>query len=124
MIRDLSQVVLQVNDVETASKFWQDRLGFVIINREALSEQGEIIEVGAHLDAETTLVLRSKRDNEVFNAPTLIFNTLRFDELYEKLSESLPVGEIKEIQGIRTFTFKDLDNHEFYIKEATELQFE
>lgn len=124
MIRDLSQVVLQVNDVETASKFWQDRLGFVIINREVLSEQGEIIEVGAHLDAETTLVLRSKRDNEVFNAPTLIFNTLRFDELYEKLSESLPVGEIKEIQGIRTFTFKDLDNHEFYIKEATELQFE
>ena len=59
MIRDLSQVLLDVENVEAASKFWQEHFGFQVVNV-LTSDDEDIIELGAHLDAETTLVLQKK----------------------------------------------------------------
>lgn len=124
MIRNLSQVLLAVSDVDASAKFWEEKLGFVVVNRTTASETNEaVIEVGAHLNAETTLVLQKQNDVKQV-APTLVFNTMRFDEVYETLSETLTVGDVEEVNGIRTFTFKDLDQYVFRIKEAKELEFE
>lgn len=125
MIRDLSQVLLDVEDVSATSKFWQEHFGFQVVNT-LTSDDQDIVELGAHIDAETTLVIQKKTPgyNQRSMRPSLVFNSNRFDELYETLSASIEVGEIKELHGLRTFTFKDLDEHVFLIKEATQLKFE
>ncbi len=125
MIRDLSQVLLDVEDVLATSKFWQEHFGFQVVNT-LTSDHEDIVELGAHIDAETTLVIQKKTsvDNQKSMRPSLVFNSNRFDELYEMLSASIEVGEIKEMHGLRTFTFKDLDEHVFLIKEAAQLKFE
>lgn len=125
MIRDLSQVLLDAEDVLAASTFWQEHLGFQVVNT-LTSDDHDIVELGAHLDAETTLVIQKKtaEDNQKSIQPSLVFNSNRFDDLYETLSASIEVGEIKELHGLRTFTFKDLDGHVFLIKEAAQLKFE
>lgn len=124
MIRNLSQVVLAVSDVEASAKFWEEKLGFVVVNRTTSSETNEpVVEVGAHLNAETTLVLQ-KQNGVKQVAPMLFFNTMRFDEVYETLSESLTVGNVEEVNGVRTFTFNDPDQYVFRIKEGKELEFE
>ncbi len=125
MIRDLSQVLLDVEDVLATSKFWQEHFGFQVVNT-LTSDHEDIVELGAHIDAETTLVIQKKTsvDNQKSMRPSLVFNSNRFDELYEMLSASIEVGEIKEMHGLRTFTFKDLDGHVFLIKEAAQLKFE
>lgn len=125
MIRDLSQVLLDVEDVSATSKFWQEHFGFQVVNTLTSGDQ-DIVELGAHIDAETTLVIQKKTPgyNQNSMRPSLVYNSNRFDELYETLSASIEVGEIKELHGLRTFTFKDLDEHVFLIKEATQLKFE
>lgn len=125
MIRDLSQVLLDVEDVLATSKFWQEHFGFHVVNT-LTSDGDEIIELGAHIDAETTLVLQKKTAEDIQKStrPSLVFNSNRFDELYETLSQSIQVGEIKELHGLRTFTFKDLDAHVFLVKEAAQLKFD
>lgn len=125
MIRNLSQVILRVNDVEASAKFWQDQLGFVVVNRITLTETNEeVIEVGAHLNAETTIVLQAKNVTAEDVSPMLVFNTTRFDDFHVELSDKITVGKIETIHGVRTFTFEDLDNHVFRVKEAAELQFD
>lgn len=124
MIRDLSQVLLDVENVEAASKFWQEHFGFQVVNV-LTSDDEDIIELGAHLDAETTLVLQKKTHDITRTArPSLVFNSTRFDDLYEHISTSIKVGEIKEMHGLRTFTFEDLDGNVFLVKEAAQLKFE
>lgn len=127
MIRDLSQVLLDVEDVAASSKFWQEHFGFAVVNTVTSTDGEDIIELGAHINAETTLVLQKKTSETLQNStrPSLVFNSNRFDELYETLASSpIETGEIKELHGLRTFTFKDLNGYVFLIKELVELKFE
>lgn len=131
MIRELKQVMVYVDDVERVVKFWEEQLGFVVMNRTEASDGSLIAEIAPHTDAETSIVLFSKsfiRSNSPeleLSTPSLMFSTNDLTDLHEKLTtQGVPVGQIVDIQGLRTFNFSDPEENYFAVTEESQVQFD
>lgn len=124
MIQKLHQVMLYVNDQQTARQFWEEKVGFFV--KSDTTENGlRIIEIASSEQAETSLVLHDKKTIEQMSpeldlgTPSLMFETDNIRALYGTLQNNgVTVGELVVLPFGTVFNFADDEQNYFAVKQA------
>ncbi|PPA70562.1 VOC family protein [Jeotgalibacillus proteolyticus] len=123
MISKLGQVMLYVNDQDSAVAFWTEHMGFIV---KAESSPGDMrwIEIAPSNGEGTSIVLQDKKFIQQMEpelnveTPSLMFFTEALDDLYSGMTEKgITVGEIVEMGGDRIFNFADHEENYFAVME-------
>ncbi|TDM07931.1 VOC family protein [Macrococcus lamae] len=126
MIQSLHQVMLYVENLEQSVAFWQEQLGFKIVNQQELPEGYQSFEMApATINADqTSIVLFDKAFIKKFSpevsleTPSLMFKTADVDALYNDLkAKGVTVGEKLEMPGMKVFNFADTEGNYFAVSE-------
>lgn len=125
MISQIGQIMLYVDNQDTAKEFWTEKLGFTVIS-EGSSQGIRWIEV-APAHAGTSLVLHDKKaiakmEPELnLGTPSLMFYSKNLDKLYTDLKNSnVTLGAIVNTPSGRVFNFADSENNYFAVMEKNE----
>ncbi|KOP79776.1 glyoxalase [Lysinibacillus sp. FJAT-14745] len=123
MIRQIGQVMLYVNDLDTAVKFWTEKIGFVVV---ADQEEGGVrwIEIAPTKEAHTTFVLHhkeiiAKMQPELnLGTPSIMFYAEHIENLYQDFqAKGVKVGDLVMMPMGRVFNFADHENNYFALVE-------
>lgn len=123
MIRQIGQVMLYVNDQETAVKFWTEKVGFVVV---ADQEEGGVrwIEISPTKGAQTTFVLHNKeiiakmQPELNLGTPSIMFYADHIEDLYQDFqAKGVKVGDLVMMPMGRVFNFADHENNYFALVE-------
>ncbi|MCY9546293.1 VOC family protein [Lysinibacillus xylanilyticus] len=123
MIRHIGQVMLYVNDQDTAVKFWTEKIGFVVV---ADQEEGGVrwIEISPTKEAQTTLVLHNKeiiakmQPELNLGTPSIMFYAEHIENLYQDFqAKGVKVGDLVMMPMGRVFNFADHENNYFALVE-------
>lgn len=123
MIRQIGQVMLYVNDQDTAVKFWTEKIGFVVL---ADQEEGGVrwIEIAPTKEAQTTFVLHNKeviakmQPDLNLGTPSIMFYADHIEDLYQDFqAKGVKVGDLVMMPMGRVFNFADHENNYFALVE-------
>lgn len=123
MMTQLGQVMLYVQDVESAKVFWTKQVGFELLHEAA---EGEVIsyEVAPTKGAQTALVLFDRNIIAKFEPeldlaiPSLLFFTEDADDLYQTFMDAgITLGEKVQRNGQTVFNFSDQEGNYFAVME-------
>ena len=124
MIEKLSQVMLYMDDLETAKEFWLKKVGFLLYEDRETNGMRRI-EIAPTVDAQTRLVLLDKHlitqiSPELnLDSPSLLFETADIQALYKLLRTSnVQVGELITSPFGHTFDFCDEEQNYFAVFQA------
>lgn len=124
MIQKLHQVMLYVNDQQTARQFWEEKVGF-FVKSDTIENGLRIIEIAPSEQAETSLVLHDKQTIEQMSpeldlgTPSLMFETDNIRALYGTLqNKGVTVGELVVLPFGTVFNFADDEQNYFAVKQA------
>jgi len=123
MIRQIGQVMLYVNDQETAVKFWTEKVGFVVVADQ--EEEGvRWIEISPTKEAQTTIVLHNKeiiakmQPELNLGTPSIMFYADDIVDLYQDFqAKGVKVGDLVMMPTGRVFNFADHENNYFALVE-------
>jgi len=120
----LKQVMIYVDDLDSAVKFWTETLEFVMVQEMELPENYKAVEIAPNVNVETSLTLFvkgfiNKYSPEVtLGAPSLMFKETNFNALYEKLRAlNLTGHDIVDMNGVHVFKFQDGQGNYFAVSE-------
>ena len=126
MIQKLGQVMLYVDDQETAKEFWTEKMGFHLIE-DHQSNGMRWIEIAPTEKCETTLVLHDKHviaqmSPELnLDTPSLLFETKDIHVLYTKAkANNVIVGELVDMPTGIVFNFADEEQNYFAVRQIDE----
>ncbi|MEB2300541.1 VOC family protein [Lysinibacillus xylanilyticus] len=123
MIRQIGQVMLYVNDQDTAVKFWTEKVGFFVV---ADQEEGGVrwIEIAPTKEAQTTFVLHNKeiiakmQPDLNLGTPSIMFYADHIEDLYQDFqAKGVKVGDLVMMPMGRVFNFADHENNYFALVE-------
>ncbi|MGY3187548.1 VOC family protein [Lysinibacillus sp. TE18511] len=123
MIRQIGQVMLYVNDQDTAVKFWTEKIGFVVV---ADQEEAGMrwIEIAPTKGAQTTFVLHNKeiiakmQPELNLGTPSIMFYADHIENLYQDFqAKGVKVGDLVMMPMGRVFNFADHENNYFALVE-------
>ncbi|MGE7913301.1 VOC family protein [Lysinibacillus xylanilyticus] len=123
MIRQIGQVMLYVNDQDTAVKFWTEKIGFVVV---ADQEEAGMrwIEIAPTKGAQTTFVLHNKeiiakmQPELNLGTPSIMFYADHLENLYQDFqAKGVKVGDLVMMPMGRVFNFADHENNYFALVE-------
>lgn len=124
MINNISKITIYVQNQEDSKNFWVNKLGFVVRFEQQMGPNMKWIEVAPNENSETTFVLYDKNMMKTQNPkvnvehPSIILSTNEIDKAYEKMKESqIEVGELMTMPYGRMFSFKDLDNNDYLLRQ-------
>lgn len=124
MINKVGQIMLYVNNQDTAKEFWTNKVGFSVISEEDNGQGMRWIEVAPTKEAETSIILHNKEliakmSPELnLGTPSLMFFSKNFEDLYSHLSNNqVTVGEIMTMPSGRVFNFADDEENYFAVME-------
>ncbi len=125
MIDAVGRVMLYVNNPREVADFWTQKLGFVEVDTKPGPEGTLQIEVTPTKGADTTLVLFNREviarlEPELpLGAPSILFSCHNLEETHKTLkAKGVQVGEIGEIEGMKTFNFPDIEGNYFAVREV------
>ncbi|MCU7557876.1 VOC family protein [Macrococcus capreoli] len=120
----LNQVMLYVDDLESAVKFWTETLNFVIVQETEMPDNYKAVEVAPNENVETSITLFDKAFIKKYSpevsteTPSLMFKETNFDALYDKLKAlNLTGHDIIDMGGVRVFNFQDGQGNFFAVSE-------
>lgn len=124
MINNISKITVYVENQEEARKFWVNKLQFIVKFEQQMGPNMRWIEVAPSEDSRTTLVLYDKNMMKIQNPkisvghPSIILSTNDINKAYEDMkNNSVEVGELITMPYGKMFSFKDLDNNEYLLRE-------
>lgn len=125
MLKKLKNVMLYVEDINSALEFWTKKLNFTLKEELDLMENFKGYEVAPDENSETSLVIFpiafiEKYSPEVsLETPSLMFEVENIEAVYEDLKKKdVHVGELVEIPDMKTFNFNDGQENYFAVSEA------
>lgn len=125
MLKKLKNVMLYVEDIDSALEFWTQKMDFTVKEELSLMENFKGYEVAPDENSETSLVIFpiafiEKYSPEVsLETPSLIFEVENIEAVYKDLKErDVYVGELVEIPAMKTFNFSDGQDNYFAVSEA------
>ncbi|MFV0400894.1 MAG: VOC family protein [Oscillospiraceae bacterium] len=125
MIDSIGRVMLYVGDPRAVADFWTQKVGFVEIGQQPGPDGTVQVEVAPTAQADTTFVLYSremisKYEPEMsLGIPSILFSSRNLDDTHRGLQEKgVPVGEITETGGMRSFNFSDIEGNYFAVREV------
>lgn len=123
MIEKLSQIIVYMDDLETAKEFWLTKVGFYLVEDVVLNGLRRI-EIAPTAQAETTLVLIDKHvvaqtSPELnLDTPSLLFQTTDIHTLYKRFQTThITIGELIESPFGITFNFCDEEQNYFAVHQ-------
>lgn len=123
-MNNLGQVMLYVRNQDETAAFWTEKLGFVVISEQEITDGVKSIELAPAHNVETTIILHNKEFVAKMNpdmnlgTPSLMFFTDNLDELYaDYKNKNVTVGEIVHLPGARVFNFADNEENYFAVME-------
>ncbi|WP_054025609.1 VOC family protein [Bacillus sp. FJAT-28004] len=127
MISKVGQIMLYVNNQDTAVQFWTEKVGFQVISEENNGQGFRWIEIAPTKGADTTIILHNKEfvakmsPGLNLGTPSLMFFTENFDQLHSDLSnKNVTVGDIITMPSGRVFNFADDEENYFAVMEKKE----
>ena len=124
MINNISKITLYVNNQEEAKDFWINQLKFVVKFEQQMGPNMKWVEVAPSENSQTTFVLydknmmKAQNPNNNVEHPSIILSTDDIDKAYlEMKNNSVEVGELMTMPYGRMFSFKDLDNNDYLLRE-------
>jgi lactoylglutathione lyase len=124
MINNISKITLYVNNQEEAKDFWINQLQFVVKFEQQMGPNMKWVEVAPSENSQTTFVLydknmmKAQNPNTNVEHPSIILSTNDIDKAYlEMKNNSVEVGELMTMPYGRMFSFKDLDNNDYLLRE-------
>jgi lactoylglutathione lyase len=124
MISKVGQIMLYVNNQDTAVQFWTEKVGFQVISEENNGQGFRWIEIAPTKGAETTIILHNKEfvakmsPGLNLGTPSLMFFTENFEQLHADLSnKNVTVGDIVTMPSGRVFNFADDEENYFAVME-------
>lgn len=125
MLKKLKNVMLYVEDTNSALEFWTQKMDFTVKEELSLMENFKGYEMAPDENSETSLVIFpiafiEKYSPEVsLETPSLMFEVENIEAVYEDLKErDVYVGELVEIPAMKTFNFFDGQDNYFAVSEA------
>lgn len=123
MIQRLDEVMLYVNDQESAKAFWTEKLDFVVTSDTEQHGMRTIV-LRPSSDAQTAIVLHNKQKIQSLDlgistqTPSLMFATKDIDQLYQDYQDKgITVGDLVDMPQGRVFNFADDENNYFAVKQ-------
>lgn len=123
MIQRLDEVMLYVNDQETAKDFWTEKLGFTVSSDTEQHGMRTIV-LRPSSDAQTAIVLHNKQKIQSLDlgisteTPSLMFATDDIEQLYQDYQDKdITVGDLVDMPQGRVFNFADDENNYFAVKQ-------
>lgn len=124
MINYISKITIYVDDQEEARKFWVNKLNFVVKFEQQMGPTMKWLEVAPSENSQTTFVLYDKNmmkaQNPTVNVehPSIILSTNDIENTYNEMKKnSVEVGELQTMPYGKMFSFKDLDNNNYLVRE-------
>ncbi len=124
MINNISKITIYVDNQEEARKFWVNKLQFIVKFEQQMGPKMRWIEVAPSEDSQTTFVLYDKNMMKAQNPnvnvehPSVILSTNDIEKSYEEMKNNgIEVGELMEMPYGKMFSFKDLDNNQYLLRE-------
>ncbi|MBF0699945.1 VOC family protein [Streptococcus danieliae] len=124
MIDSLGQVVVYVNDIEQAAKFWKDQVGFELVERQENLGLVSYL-VAPKKDSQVQIVLQDKAQVAELSpeldlgTPSFLMESADLDATYQfMLDRGVLVMPIVDLGLMRVFNFSDLEENYFAIREV------
>lgn len=124
MIDSLGQVVVYVNDIEKAAKFWKDQVGFELVERQENLGLVSYL-VAPKKDSQVQIVLQDKAQIAELSpeldlgTPSFLMESADLDATYQfMLDRGVLVMPIVDLGLMRVFNFSDLEENYFAIREV------
>lgn len=124
MINNISKVTIYVQNQEEAKKFWVNKLSFFVKFEQQMGPNMKWIEVAPSESSETSFVLYDKNMMKAQNPninvehPSIILSTTDIEKAYEEMRKNfIEVGELMTMPYGKMFSFKDLDNNSYLLRE-------
>lgn len=124
MIKKVGKITIYTNNQDEAIKFWTEKMNFVIKFQQNMGPNMKWIEVGPSEDEFTTFVIYDKNmmlkqnPNANVSHPSVILSTDSIEDTYNELKENgVELGQLMIMPYGKMFSFKDLDNNEYLVRE-------
>lgn len=124
MINNISKITIYVQNQEEAKNFWVNKLQFIVKFEQQMGPNMKWIEVAPSENSQTTFVLydknmmKTQNPNTNVEHPSIILSTNNLDKAYAEMKKNLvEVGELMEMPYGRMFSFKDLENNDYLLRE-------
>ena len=125
MISKLGQVMVYVDDLDKAMRFWTEKAGFTLLVRGNVEEQNiRWFEVAPSEDSATSIVLHdkavvAKMSPELDLAtPSLMFYTDDVERLFSDFTnKGITTGELVDMGVGRSFNFSDDEGNFFAVMQ-------
>ena len=124
MINNIGKITLYFENQEEAKNFWVNKLNFVVKFEQEMGPGMKWIEVAPSEESFTTFILYDKNMMKTQNPstnvehPSIILSTNDIDKAYmEMKNNSVEVGDLMTMQYGKMFSFKDLENNEYLLRE-------
>jgi len=124
MINNIGKITLYFENQEEAKNFWVNKLNFVVKFEQEMGPGMKWIEVAPSEESFTTFILYDKNMMKTQNPsaniehPSILLSTNDIDKAYmEMKNNSVEVGDLMTMQYGKMFSFKDLENNEYLLRE-------
>ena len=124
MINNIGKITLYFDNQEEAKNFWVKKLNFAVKLEHEMGPGMKCIEVARSKESLTTFVLYDKNmmkaQNPAVNVehPSILLSTNDIDKAYVDMkNNSVEVGELMNMPYGKMFSFKDLENNDYMIRE-------
>ena len=124
MINNIGKITLYFENQEEAKNFWVNKLNFVVKFEQEMGPGMKWIEVAPSEESFTTFILYDKNMMKTQNPsaniehPSILLSTNDIDKAYiEMKNNSVEVGELMTMPYGKMFSFKDLENNEYLLRE-------
>lgn len=124
MIESLGQVMVYVNDIDGAAKFWKEQVGFEWVERQENMGMVSYL-VAPKKDSQVQIVLQDKAKVAELSpeldlaTPSFLMETSDLDGTYQyMLDMGVLVMPIVDLGFMRVFNFSDLEENYFAIREV------
>lgn len=124
MIKKVGKITIYTNNQDEAIKFWTEKMNFVIKFQQDMGPNMKWVEVGPSEDEFTTFVIYDKNmmlkqnPNANVSHPSVILSTDSIEDTYNELKENgVELGQLMIMPYGKMFSFKDLDNNEYLVRE-------
>lgn len=124
MIKKVGKITIYTNNQDEAIKFWTEKMNFVIKFQQDMGPNMKWVEVGPSEDEFTTFVIYDKNmmlkqnPNANVSHPSIILSTDSIEDTYNELKENgVELGQLMIMPYGKMFSFKDLDNNEYLVRE-------
>ncbi|BCZ46783.1 glyoxalase [Clostridium gelidum] len=124
MINNIGKITLYFENQEDAKNFWVKKLNFVVKLEQEMGPGMKWIEVAPSKESLTTFILYDKNMMKVQNPavnvehPSILLSTNDIDKAYiDMKNNSVEVGELMNMPYGKMFSFKDLENNDYLLRE-------